>query len=68
MTDQNMGQIQVNHFKPAEPNNFNYVMQWEDVMVLYICPLVPPPKISVVNTEFNIVQAITMAICISMLI
>ncbi len=26
-------------------------------MVLYICPLVPPPKISVVNTEFNIVQS-----------
>ncbi len=57
ITDQNMGQIQVNHFKPAEPNNFNYVMQWEDVMVLYTCPLVPPPKISVVNTEFNIVQS-----------
>ncbi|HRS01111.1 MAG TPA: T9SS type A sorting domain-containing protein [Bacteroidota bacterium] len=57
LTDQNTSEIQVNHFKPAEPNNFSYVMQWKDVMVLYTCPLVPPPKISVINAEFNIVQS-----------
>jgi len=56
LTDENQGTIAISDINAFEPNNFYYIIENEDVTVLYFCTQLPTPKIFISNNEFYVEQ------------
>ncbi|MEN6294732.1 MAG: T9SS type A sorting domain-containing protein, partial [Chloroherpetonaceae bacterium] len=56
LTDENQGTIAISEINAFESNNFYYIIENEDVTVLYFCTQLPTPKIFISNNEFYVEQ------------